>query len=416
MKQFSIGDINHKAAILNQTEENKVNILQEDVCLPVAVIKQKALDNNIQWMQSYANACHVLLAPHGKTTMTPAIFQRQVKGGAWAIGVGTAYQAKVAIEAGVKRVIIANQLIGKSNMMAISILKEKSDAIIYCCVDSVDNAHQLSQHFSQRGQVMNVLLEFGVTGGRCGCRTVEEARALAEEISILPGLQLAGVEFYEGVIHSNDTQADLLVIIPFLDNVFDFVREMIAKKILPENEDVLLTGAGSVWYDIVAQKMQASGLPDNVCYAIRPGCYITHDKGVYQEAQDQLRMRDALACDLGGDLISAIELCAYVQSLPETGLAILGFGKRDVAFDTGLPQAVAHFRQGKEIPFVPGSMTTFDIMDQHAMVHYEQDVQLKVGDIIIFSTSHPCITFDKWKKIFLIDEQYNVLETFDTYF
>lgn len=416
MKKFTLADINHKAAVMHCSEENEVNILKEDVCLPVAVVKQAALDNNIQWMQNYSDACHVYLAPHGKTTMTPAIFKRQVTGGAWAIGVGTAYQAKIAAEAGVKRIIIANQVIGKSNMAAISIIKNHSNAIIYCCVDSIENARQLSRHFSEQGQTMDVLLEFGVPGGRCGCRTTEDADTLAREINALPALKLAGIEFYEGVIHSADTHADLEIITSFLNRIFDFVQHLITQKILPEKDDILLTGAGSVWYDIVGQRMQSATLPENVRYAIRPGCYITHDKGVYQEAQEQLRQRDALACHLGGDLASALELCAYVQSLPEPGLAIMGFGKRDVAFDTGLPQAMAHYRHGEKQSFIPGSMTTVDIMDQHAMVHYTADAQLNVGDIIVFSTSHPCITFDKWKKLYLVDGQYNVLETMDTCF
>ncbi|SQI84390.1 D-serine deaminase [Klebsiella oxytoca] len=42
------------------------------------------------------------------------------------------------------------------------------------------------------------------------------------------------------------------------------------------------------------------------------------------------------------------------------------------------------------------------------------DVQ--VGDILVFGTSHPCLTFDKWKTLLLVDEQYNVLEELDTLF
>ncbi|MGK8933375.1 amino acid deaminase [Pluralibacter gergoviae] len=415
MTELTPADIGHKASAMYQ-EAGRSNILREDVCLPAVVIKQRALDNNIRWMQSYADACGVLLAPHGKTTMTPAIFRRQAAGGAWAIGVGTAYQAKVAVGAGIPRVIIANQLIGRANMRAVSVLKAHSQAAIYCCVDSLENARRLSDHFSAQDQVMDVLLELGIPGGRCGCRTTAEARALAQSISVLPGLRLAGVEFYEGVIHSGNDEADLAVITPFLTRVLAFVRALLDEKLLSDSEEVLLTGAGSVWYDIVAQRMRDAGLPDNVRFAIRPGCYITHDRGVYQQSQMALRERDALACTLGGDLASALELCAFVQSLPEPGLAIVGFGKRDVAFDTGLPQAVAHYREGIARPFAAGSMTTFDIMDQHAMVRYGEGVSLEVGDILVFSTSHPCITFDKWQKIYLIDDDYNTLEILETRF
>ena len=416
MEHLTLADIAHKASAMYRNADGSSNILREDVCLPAVVIKQRALDNNIRWMQAYADASGVLLAPHGKTTMTPAIFRRQAAGGAWAIGVGTAYQAKVAAEAGISRIIIANQLIGEANMRAVSLLMAQSAAVIYCCVDSEENARRLSAHFSARGLVLNVLLELGVCGGRCGCRTTGEARALAQTIAALPGLRLAGVEFYEGVIHSGDDEADLATIAPFLARAIDLVRDLLEENTLSDSGEVLLTGAGTVWYDIVAQRMRDAGLPDNVRLAIRPGCYITHDKGTYQQSQRALRARDALARSLDGDLTSALELCAFVQSLPEPGLAIVGFGKRDAAFDSGLPQAVAHYRAGIAQPFAAGSMTTFDIMDQHAMLRYGGTTSLSVGDILVFSTSHPCITFDKWQKIYLVDDDYNTLDLLETRF
>ena len=73
------------------------NLLAEEVCLPAALLKKTALENNIAWMQRYADARGVSLAPHGKTTMTPWIFQAQQRAGAWGIGVGSAWQASAAM-------------------------------------------------------------------------------------------------------------------------------------------------------------------------------------------------------------------------------------------------------------------------------------------------------------------------------
>lgn len=405
----------HKAAALPATPE-KINVIDEDVCLPVAIVKAKALDNNIRWMQRYAASSGVSLAPHGKTTMTPAIFRRQVEAGAWGIGVGTAFQAKVAIEAGVPNIIMANQLVGKANIRLVSQLMKHSAVPIYCCVDSETNARQLSDYFASQGQKMRVLLELGVSGGRCGCRTEEEAYALAALIRQLPGLTLSGIEFYEGVIHSDDEQADLATIDAFLKRVLTVTQRLAADGAFADVNEALLTGAGSVWYDVVCRQLKQAELPTGFRYVIRPGCYITHDRGVYQQAQDALRARDPLSCDLGGDLASALELVACVQSLPGTGLAILGFGKRDVAFDTGLPQPIALYRDGKKLPFEADSAHTENLMDQHAMLRYGKGLTLKVGDLLVFGTSHPCITFDKWKTIYLVDEDYSVLESMETAF
>ena len=59
------------------------NLLAEDVSLPAAVLYEARVRHNLQWMQRFMEAYRVKLAPHGKTTMSPALFQRQIDGGAW---------------------------------------------------------------------------------------------------------------------------------------------------------------------------------------------------------------------------------------------------------------------------------------------------------------------------------------------
>ena len=116
MKYHSDTLIPHKAAIMSAP----ANLLAEEVCLPAALLKKTALENNIAWMQRYADARGVSLAPHGKTTMTPWIFQAQQRAGAWGIGVGSAWQASAAMASGVERVLMVNQLVGQANMLAVS--------------------------------------------------------------------------------------------------------------------------------------------------------------------------------------------------------------------------------------------------------------------------------------------------------
>lgn len=64
----------------------------------------------------------------------------------------------------------------------------------------------LSAFFADQGQTLDVLIELGVPGGRCGCRSVDDALALAQRVSDLPGLRLRGLELYEGVLHGDDPQ------------------------------------------------------------------------------------------------------------------------------------------------------------------------------------------------------------------
>jgi D-serine dehydratase len=108
---------------------------------------------------------------------------------------------------------------------------------------------------------------------------------------------------------------------------------------------------------------------------------------------------------------------AYVQSLPEPGRAIIGLGKRDAAFDAGLPTPALHYRPGQAAPVAAASdwMLT-GMMDQHAYMQIPEGADLEVGDMIGFDISHPCLTFDKWRQVLLLDAQYRVTEAVQTFF
>ena len=61
------------------------NLLREDLSLPCAVLYEDRLQHNLAWMQRFIAAYGLKLAPHGKTTMAPKLFTRQLAGGAWGI-------------------------------------------------------------------------------------------------------------------------------------------------------------------------------------------------------------------------------------------------------------------------------------------------------------------------------------------
>ena len=50
--------------------QQQLNLLQQDICLPAVILKHSALQHNLHWMQNFADSSEVLLAPHGKTSMT----------------------------------------------------------------------------------------------------------------------------------------------------------------------------------------------------------------------------------------------------------------------------------------------------------------------------------------------------------
>ncbi|MEZ9856636.1 amino acid deaminase, partial [Vibrio breoganii] len=71
------------------------------------------------------------------------------------------------------------------------------------------NVQQLNQYFANKKQTLKALIEFGVPGGRCGCRSPQEVLELAQTIQDTPALSLAGIEVYEGVIHGDNAEQDI---------------------------------------------------------------------------------------------------------------------------------------------------------------------------------------------------------------
>lgn len=395
-----------------QVETLHWNLLREEVSLPAAVLYEARLRHNLDWMQRFMEAYQVKLAPHGKTTMSPALFHRQLEGGAWGITLATAPQVRAAYRHGVRRVLMANQLVGRANMAMVAELLRDPSFSYYCLVDSPANAAQLGAYFSEQGLRLPVLIELGVEDGRTGVRTAEQLEALLAELARWPqALALAGIEIYEGVL------TDEAAIRAFLRRAVDTLRGLAAQACLRQDGPAVLTGAGSAWFDVVAEEFSGLDIGMPLDIVLRPGCYLSHDVGIYRSAAERIAAHNPVAQRLEPGLLPALQVWAYVQSVPEPGRAIVALGKRDAAFDAGLPTPATHYRPGSEAPVAaPSHWQLRAMMDQHAFLDIDAEDDLRVGDMIAFDISHPCLTFDKWRQVLLVDEQYQITGVAPTYF
>lgn len=400
------------------------SLLRGELTLPLAVLDQQKLTNNIRWMQQFADLAGVQLAPHGKTGMLPALFLQQIAAGAWGMTLATVPQAMVAAAHGVKRILLANQLVGRTEMQLVAQM-QRNGIEFYCLLDSLENLQQLDAFFSSQGLTLNVLLEIGVAGGRSGVRSFATATELAQQVQQAKAVQLAGLEFYEGVIKAPDQPS---AIRQFVQSCISFSLELQQQQLFSAPK-ILLSGAGSAFYDLVASAFGSALLPDSFIPLIRPGCYLFFDLGIYQQAQQDVLQRSALACQVDGQLHNALEVWAYVLSRPEPGLAIIGLGKRDMAFDAGLPLVSQHFRpqltdiqsqsqeQAQNIPTAADPrMHITKMMDQHALLQLPPDGDLAVGDMLSFAGSHPCLTIDKWRYLAVLDDDFQVRRWYETFF
>jgi D-serine dehydratase len=393
------------------------NVLREDLTLPLAVLKDSAIRHNSAWMRDFIGRAGAVIAPHGKTTMAPQLFQQQMEDGAWGITLATPQQIAVARAFGHQRIVLANQLVGRQAIrFVLDELKRDAELDFYCIVDSLENVAQLAEaaRAAGVGRPLQVLLEGGMMGGRTGVRDLAQGLAVARAVKAAePHLVLRGVEGFEGLTSGTRAQAEAQVR-GFLDLLVGLAQACEAEGLFGAGE-VILTAGGSAFYDMVLARVNHAGLSSPTRVLTRSGCYLTHDSVSYRRFFADIVDRTPDAA-VGGGLVSALEVWAYVQSRPEPGKVLLTMGKRDVGADD-MPVAQSWFRPGRAAPeAVPEGHRVVGHNDQHCHMLVPDDSPLAVGDMVSFGVSHPCLTFDKWQVLVVVDDDYNIVGAVKTFF
>jgi D-serine deaminase-like pyridoxal phosphate-dependent protein len=385
---------------------------------PIMVLREEALRHNIETMARYARASGVEHAPHGKTTLAPRIFDLQLEAGAWGLSVGTASQVVLCRAFGFSRVFLANELVDPAAIeWILRELRADPGFEFLAYLDSLDGVRLFADRLPTarpRGGLrgLGLLVEMGPTGGRTGCRSVEEAVEVGRAAAAA-GLPVAGVAGYEGGLGSVIDAAVLGRVRAFLGLMRDAAEALLAGGLVGDPGRPILSAGGSVFFDEVVAAFHAplrgGTTPRTI---IRPGAYVSHDAGHY-EGLSPFSRPEGIA---GFTLQPALEAWGQLVSVPEAGLAIATVGRRDVSFDLGMPIPLRLRRPATGEWQDASGMTVTGLNDQHAFVRVPEDVDARVGDWIAFGISHPCTAFDKWHLLPVVDADHHVVDVVRTYF
>lgn len=399
----------------SQLARQSWRVLDGHLPLPLALLKAGALAHNLRWMQSFARDRGLDLAPHGKTTMSPQLFRRQLDAGAWGITFATVFQLRLGVIAGVRRALVANQVQTAPDLAGLARLLAQTEGLrVAFLVDSIEQLRQIEAWRATQRQapVFEVLIELGVDGGRTGVRAPADALALAEALHRSPAVRLVGVECYEGLGVSGDSAADGAAVGALMDRVEALARACDEAGWFDADE-VIVSAGGSALFDLVGARMRPS-LSRPVRGILRSGCYVTHDHGHYKRLVHLVAER----CGCADELQPALEVWTTVQSTPEPGLALLTGGRRDLSFDVELPHPLKLVRSGQvhELP-ADGRWRIKGLNDQHAHLRFDDPgLQPRVGDLVALGISHPCTTFDKWHWMPVVDDDYRVIDAVTIHF
>jgi D-serine dehydratase len=394
------------------------NVLKGDLPFPLLVIKESALEHNLSEMAGWCAKNDFLIAPHGKTTMCPQIFERQIAHGAWAITLANISQAQVCLGLKIKRILIANQVAGASNLRSLTAaINSNPEVDFYCLIDSVAGVDHLARGLERYGaqRPVNVLIEWGRDGWRTGVRSEGQGIEVYVQAMRYPqSMVVCGFEAFEGLASSPEgTDAEARLVDEFLEGLKNLSMQLRSKW--QGGDRPLLSIGGSAFLDRVLHlAQQVSG---EFQVLVRSGCYITHDHGMYERKQSAALLRAAAQARIP-QFIPALELWSYVQSIPEKRRAFLTFGKRDCPHDADLPiplfalnaeGAIDSLRQLRQA-------CVSNLNDQHAYLDLSGDEKLEVGDLVCCGISHPCTAFDKWRVIPVVNDDYDVIDLYRTFF
>ncbi|MEU6681574.1 amino acid deaminase [Streptomyces sp. NPDC046832] len=385
------------------------NLFTGGFATPVLALSAERLEHNLKLMETYAARHGLAFAPHGKTSMAPQLFQRQIEHGAWGITLAVPHQVRVARAFGTRRVFLANELVDGAALRWIAAeLDADPDFALVCYVDSVRGVELMDAALRDAGATrpVDVVVELAAgEGARTGVRTETECAAVADAVAGTRTLRLVGVAGYEGEVPKADTQR----VTAWLRRLVALAADFDKAGRFAGLDEIVVSAGGSAWFDAVAEvfaEIPELSLP--ALKLLRSGAYVSHDDGHYRKLTPFNRVPEE------GALEPAFRLWTQVVSRPSAEQAFVNAGKRDAAYDLDLPFAQVIRRDGAERPATGVSVTA--LSDQHAWLATTPEADLEVGDWVGLGLSHPCTSFDKWQLIPVAEADGTVVDYVRTFF
>jgi len=401
---------------LRQQIKAQLTRIDDDIfAWPIITAENEVLNANTKLMAETCQKYDALLAPHVKTHMSKDLYFRQAEAGAWAATVAMPHQLRAVYDWGVKRILLANEIadIRDARWLAHT-LQADPELEVWLEVDSLAGLKLLETAFASETEIstinrLHLLVEVGVPGGRTGVRTTDQAITLAKAIK-QAGLQVSGVIGFEGPVAHDASAPSLARVQAWLDGVIN-IADQVAQitNVQPGETPFVVSVGGSAYIDLMLPAL-ASVKAKGWQGVIRSGAYLTHDAIHYEELNPFSRIPG------GHRLNPALTVWAQVLSVPEPGLAIVGAGKRDLAFDLDLPvplwvRTPDGFGRLGPRQTLPRNAHVSELNDQHTFVKFDpfdpdltnqSETALQVGDVIGFGISHPCTAFDKWRYLTIV--------------
>jgi D-serine deaminase-like pyridoxal phosphate-dependent protein len=324
---------------------------------PALCLDIESAEANVERMAGYFRDGSVRLRPHTKTHKSPILAQMQLAAGAIGVTCAKLGEAEVMAAAGIKDILIANQIVGAAKIARLVNLAAYTDVMV--CVDDAGNAAQLDAAARAKGVRLRVLIELNIGMNRCGVLPGQPALELAQVIAALPGLRLEGLMGYEG------------------HTVFE--TDLEERRRATEASLERLVGT--------AELLRARGIPAPIVSSGGTGTYFITGRypGVTEvEAGSYITMDAQYRDEVGIDFRYALTVLSTVTSVPASGdYAIIDAGLKTITRDFGLPLVIS-----------PPGWALTGLSEEHGHLERRGGEPLRVGDKVELVPNHGCTTIN----------------------
>lgn len=295
----------------------EVGMSIDEISTPSLIIDLDAFEKNVKIMRDFIRKAGVRHRAHAKTHKSADIALYQIEhGDACGICCQKVAEAEALVDAGVKDVLVSNQVVDPKKIDRLAQLAKKARVLV--CVDDMDNVAALSAAATMHSVTIECLVEIDCGAGRCGVLWGDPVVAIAQKIAGSAGLVFSGIQAYQGGaqhIHDfSERKAKIDVAVKQVSDTIDMLKDEGL-----ECDIVGGAGTGSYYFE------GSSGIYNEM----QCGSYIFMDA-------DYQRVKDQSGC-LISEFDNSLFILTSVMSKAKAEMAICDAGLKAQSVDSGLP-------------------------------------------------------------------------------
>lgn len=327
-----------------------VGMHKSEIDTPALLLDLAAMEKNLNIMANFFADKTCKLRPHVKIyRATPILAHKQIEAGAIGVTCAKLCEAEVLAGAGIKDILIANQIVGPEKIRRLTDLAAITDVVV--AVDHPSNIDALSRAAQTTHVTIGVLIEVNIGHNRCGVAPFTPALELARKVELLPGLVFKGLMGYDGHCTMKVAESEREVLSIKANTILAETCRFIVEKGI---NVAIVSGSGTFTYRF-ASKI-------NEITEIQAGTYLLMDTAFKEHG---VREFD---CALSV-LTSVISKPTYPEA---NDLVIIDAGRKSLSTDLGLPDMK-----------YPGGAFVKSLSDEHGrIIVKESTVDLQVGNKI----------------------------------